>query len=237
MRRKITARPTARRGAAMNYKVAEIFTSIDGEGRLAGELAVFVRFCGCNLACSYCDTKWANEADAKYTLMSKTKIYETIISTGIRNVTLTGGEPLLQDGIDALLNLLAEDETLHVEIETNGSIPIKPYADMKNRPSMTLDYKLPGSLMEEHMCMENYECVQDIDTVKFVCGNKNDLNRALEIVEKYDVTHKCAVYFSPVFGRIEPETIVDFLKEHKLNGVRLQLQLHKLIWDPDKRGV
>lgn len=221
----------------MNYRVAEIFSSINGEGRLAGELAVFVRFCGCNLACSYCDTRWANEPSAGSTLMTETEIYASIKETGIRNVTLTGGEPLLQDGIDKLLYLLAGDENLHVEIETNGSIPIKPYADMKNRPSMTLDYKLPGSLMEEHMCTDNYADVKNEDTVKFVCGDEDDLNKALEIIEKYDLTHKCAVYLSPVFGKIEPVEMVDFLKAHSLNGVKLQLQLHKIIWDPNKRGV
>lgn len=221
----------------MNYKVAEIFSSINGEGRLAGELAVFVRFCGCNLSCSYCDTAWANERNAPFTAMTRQEIYEAIKDTGIRNVTLTGGEPLLQPGIDALLALLAADETLHVEIETNGSMPIAPYADMKNRPSMTLDYKLPGSGMEHGMYLDNYRQVQSIDTVKFVCKSEGDLNRALEIITRYRLTEKCAVYLSPVFGQIAPDRIVDFLKEHRLNGVKLQLQLHKFIWDPEKRGV
>lgn len=221
----------------MSYKVAEIFSSINGEGRLAGELAVFVRFCGCNLSCSYCDTAWANEKDAAFTPMTEQEIYAAIKETGIRNVTLTGGEPLMQPDIDALLTLLAADETLHVEIETNGSVPIAPYAEMKNRPSMTLDYKLPGSGMERAMHPDNYRQVQSIDTVKFVCGSEGDLTRALEIITEYHLTEKCAVYFSPVFGAITPDKIVDFLKEHHLNGVKLQLQLHKLIWDPQKRGV
>lgn len=221
----------------MNYKVAEIFSSINGESRLAGELAVFVRFCGCNLSCSYCDTTWANEKDAAFTPMTEQEIYAAIKKTGIRNVTLTGGEPLLQPGIDTLLAHLAEDDALHVEIETNGSMSIAPYKDMKNRPSMTLDYKLPGSGMEQGMCLDNYRLLQPIDTVKFVCGNDEDLNRALEIIYEYHLTEKCAVYLSPVFGQITPDKIVDFLKEHCLNGVRLQLQLHKLIWNPEKRGV
>ncbi len=221
----------------MNFKVAEIFSSINGEGRLAGELAVFVRFAGCNLSCSYCDTTWANAPDVPYRTMTEQQIYNAIKDAGIRNVTLTGGEPLLQPGIRRLLELLAADDALRVEIETNGSISIAPYGDMENRPSMTLDYKLPGSGMESSMCLDNYRLVKPMDTVKFVCGSQEDLNRALEIIREYDLTEKCAVYLSPVFGQISPDKMVDFLKEHCLNGVRLQLQLHKFIWDPDRQGV
>jgi 7-carboxy-7-deazaguanine synthase len=221
----------------MNFKVAEIFSSINGEGRRAGELAVFVRFCGCNLACSYCDTTWANEANAPFTLMSAEEIYSAIKKTGIVNVTLTGGEPLLQPGIKTLLQLLATDQNLRVEIETNGSMPIAPYDHMAGRPSMTLDYKLPGSGMEAQMCFENYAHLQPSDTVKFVCGSNADLNRALEIIRQFHLTDKCAVYFSPVFGQIDPAEMVEFLKTHVLNDVRLQLQLHKFIWDPAARGV
>ncbi len=221
----------------MNYEVAEIFSSINGEGPLAGTLAVFVRFAGCNLNCSYCDTTWANLKGTPFTVMTEKQIHEAIRQTGIKNVTLTGGEPLMQPGIRDLLDELSQDNDLHVEIETNGSIPIAPYQDMKNRPSMTLDYKLPSSGMESHMCMENYSQVLPSDTVKFVCGSDEDLFFALEIINKFQLTKKCAVFFSPVFGKLSPEKIVEFLKEHRLNGVRLQLQLHKFIWDPDMKGV
>ena len=221
----------------MNYKVAEIFSSINGEGPLAGTLAVFVRFAGCNLNCSYCDTTWANLKTTPFTVMTEKQIHEAIAKTGIRNVTLTGGEPLMQPGIRDLLDELSQDNALHVEIETNGSIPIAPYQDMKNRPSMTLDYKLPSSGMQECMCMENYSQVLPSDTVKFVCGSTEDLFLALEIINKFQLTKKCAVFFSPVFGKLSPDKIVEFLKKHRLNGVRLQLQLHKFIWDPDTKGV
>lgn len=85
------------------FKVAEIFTSINGEGTKAGQTAVFVRFTGCNLNCSYCDTKWANEPNAEYKLMTDREILSRIKETGIKNVTLTGGEPLLREGIHELL--------------------------------------------------------------------------------------------------------------------------------------
>ena len=219
------------------FKVAEIFTSINGEGTKAGQTAVFVRFTGCNLNCSYCDTKWANEPNAEYKLMTDREILSRIKETGIKNVTLTGGEPLLREGIYELLEEIAKDGFLQAEIETNGSIDLKPFCDIENRPSFTMDYKLPSSGMEKHMCLENFEILEKKDTVKFVSGSIEDLKKALEIIRKYDLSRRCHVYISPVFGSIEPAKIVDFMVENKLNDVNLQLQLHKFIWDPNMRGV
>ena len=219
------------------FKVAEIFTSINGEGTRAGQTAVFVRFTGCNLNCSYCDTKWANEPNAEYKLMTDREILSRIKETGIKNVTLTGGEPLLRKGIHELLEEIAKDGFLQAEIETNGSIDLKPFCDIENRPSFTMDYKLPSSGMEKHMCLENFEILEKKDTVKFVSGSIEDLKKALEIIRKYDLSRRCHVYISPVFGSIEPAKIVDFMVENKLNDVNLQLQLHKFIWDPNMRGV
>ena len=219
------------------FKVAEIFTSINGEGTRAGQTAVFVRFTGCNLNCSYCDTKWANEPNAEYKLMTDREILSRIKETGIKNVTLTGGEPLLREGIHELLEEIAKDGFLQAEIETNGSIDLTPFCDIENRPSFTMDYKLPSSGMEKHMCLENFEILEKKDTVKFVSGSIEDLKKALEIIRKYDLSRRCHVYISPVFGSIEPAKIVDFMVENKLNDVNLQLQLHKFIWDPNMRGV
>ena len=219
------------------FKVAEIFTSINGEGTKAGQTAVFVRFTGCNLNCSYCDTKWANEPNAEYKLMTDREILSRIKETGIKNVTLTGGEPLLREGIHELLEEIAKDGFLQAEIETNGSIDLTPFCNIENRPSFTMDYKLPSSGMEKHMCLENFEILEKKDTVKFVSGSIEDLKKALEIIRKYDLSRRCHVYISPVFGSIEPAKIVDFMVENKLNDVNLQLQLHKFIWDPNMRGV
>ncbi len=120
----------------MKYNVAEKFVSINGEGRSAGQLAVFIRFTGCNLGCSYCDTTWANDLKAPFELMDENQIYDYIKSTGITNVTLTGGEPLIQKNIRTLLEKLASDKKIRVEIETNGSIDISEYFDIENRPSL-----------------------------------------------------------------------------------------------------
>ncbi len=224
------------------YRLAEHFVSINGEGRLAGELALFLRFTGCNLRCDWCDTMWANEKDAPFTAVTDSDLVEiaeqAIAAHGVRNVTLTGGEPLLQEDLAMLCGTLAE-LGLDTEIETNGSVPLEPFLKECDKyscnPSITMDYKLPSSGMEQRMCTENLGLLKDSDTLKFVCGSRNDLERAAEILEEYKP--ECAVYLSPVFGRIEPAEMVEFMKERKLWYVRLQLQLHKIIWDPMERGV
>ncbi len=218
------------------FKVAEKFVSINGEGPRAGELAVFLRFCGCNLNCGYCDTRWANTADVKCEFVSAEELVAYVKSTGVKNVTLTGGEPLLQADIARLIVLLGASDA-EVEIETNGSVLLKDIVSLSPRPAVTADYKLPSSGMEKYMLTENFSSLTLRDAVKFVVGDKCDLLRAEEIINGYGLTDRCRVYFSPVFGKIQPEEIAEFMKERKLNGVRLQLQLHKIIWEPDKRGV
>ena len=123
----------------MKYKVAEIFSSINGEGPLAGELAVFIRLAGCNLRCRYCDTSWANEEDVSYEEMTDQQIHSYIKDAGLKNVTLTGGEPLVQQGILELVQLLCSDSELVVEIETNGSVDLKEFCKVIPRPRFTME--------------------------------------------------------------------------------------------------
>lgn len=219
------------------YKIAEHFISINGEGTRVGQLAYFIRFPGCNLTCTYCDTSWANQPDTKYTEMTAEDILETVRLSGIRNVTITGGEPLIQENIAELLTLLCADSHLSVEIETNGSADISAFTQLKNRPVFTLDYKLPSSQMEIMMRVSNFEYLKPCDTVKFVAGSLEDLERAMTVIDAYSLIEKCNVHISPVFGEIEPSDIVEFMKQNTMNGISLRLQLHKLIWDPQKRGV
>ena len=221
----------------IKFRVAEQFISINGEGTRAGELAVFVRLCGCNLHCSYCDTQWANQADVSYTLQTAKEIVQAILQTGIRNVTLTGGEPLLTPHVETLIAAITAEPSLSLEIETNGSIPLRPFAAKQPRPIFTMDYKLPSSGMESQMYLENLAWLQSEDTVKLVVGSHVDLERSAALIEQYHLTNRCHVYFSPVFGAIDPKEMVQFLIQKQLNGVRLQLQLHKYIWDPQERGV
>lgn len=221
----------------MIYKVVETFISINGEGQHAGELALFIRFAGCNLNCNYCDTRWANQPDVVYQEMTETEIKALVTDSGVRNVTLTGGEPLLQPGMYQLLETMGSLPDIRIEIETNGSVDIEPYMTLIRRPAFTLDYKLPGSGMEAGMNTENYRYLTKEDTVKFVISDKADLTRAREIIEQYQLEGRCGIYYSPVFGRIRPAEIVDDMIEHRLNGVHMQLQMHKFIWDPEQRGV
>ena len=225
------------------YKVAEKFVSINGESRLAGELAVFIRLLGCNLNCTYCDTAWAIPGDGPCELMNLDEIIEYVEGTGVKNVTITGGEPLLQPGLENLIQELIS-RNHKVEIETNGAISIKGLREiadnysLTSQLSVTLDYKCPISGMEEFMLPENYDYLRKYDTVKFVVGDRTDLERAKKIIERYRlVEREIAVYLSPVFGSIASAEIVEYMIEHKMNGVRNQLQQHKFIWDPDKRGV
>ena len=225
-----------------NFRLAEHFVSINGEGQNAGELALFLRFTGCNLHCDWCDTTWANDKDAPKNVLTTAELAdiakEAIENCDVRNVTLTGGEPLLQQDIAELCAELAK-LGLNVEIETNGAIPLESFLENFDRnsmrPSITMDYKLPSSKMEQYMCTENLALLDMSDTLKFVCGSIEDMERAVVILE--DAKPRCTAYFSPVFGRLDPADMVEFMKEHKLGTVRLQLQLHKMIWDPDKRGV
>lgn len=216
-------------------KVVEIFTSINGESKRAGELAVFVRFAGCNLNCAYCDTKWANEPDTEYKDMTPKEIADYVIKQQVTNVTITGGEPLLQKNIEQLVALLMESGH-RVEIETNGSVDIDSIAWSK-RPSFTVDYKSPSSGCESKMFMDNYSKVGADDVVKFVVGSKEDLDKARDIIKQYHLDQKSNVFVSPVWGDIEPAQIVEYMIENKLNDIKLQIQMHKIVWDPDKRGV
>lgn len=220
----------------ITYPVAEKFVSINGEGTRAGELAVFIRFKGCNLSCDYCDTKWANRADTPAVQETAEEIFKFVENSRVVNVTLTGGEPLLQKELYALIEMLIKSGK-SVEIETNGSVSIEELSRKEYRPLFTMDYKLPTSGMEGSMCIENFQYLTEQDTVKFVSGSISDLEKAAEIIEKYTLIERCHVYFSPVFGSIEPSEIVAFMKQRRLNGARLQLQLHKFIWDSDKKGV
>lgn len=220
------------------FYVAEKFLSINGEGLRAGQPAVFIRFRGCNLKCSYCDTAWAQGEDCPAEIMTENEILEYILSSGVKCCTLTGGEPVLREGFDKLCMLLSEQKDLRTEIETNGSADLSSIAAVRgDNIVFTMDYKLPSSGMEKYMNTDNFELLARGDCVKFVCGSSEDLDRACDIITEYKLSGKCDTIFSPVFGKIEPADIVDFILEKKLMNARVQLQLHKFIWEPDKRGV
>ena len=223
-------------------KVVEKFVSINGESSRAGELAVFIRFKGCNLRCNYCDTMWANLENCPFDEMTPQEIGNYVCSTGVKNVTLTGGEPLLQKDMHELIGLLISDCGVRVEIETNGSVDLSTFTAIeykggKVRPVFTMDYKSKSSGYEEAMNLDNFSYLKAEDTVKFVVGSREDLDKAKEIINNHNLLGKCNLYLSPIFGEIQPSDMVDYMIENNLNGVRLQIQMHKVIWDPNMKGV
>lgn len=221
------------------FNIIEKFLSIDGEGPTSGELATFIRFQGCNLRCSWCDTTYSWNKENTSEVLTAEEIYKYIKENKVTNVTLTGGEPLIQKNIHELLELLNSDDNLKVHIETNGAVNIGPFKNkfIKNNISYIVDFKLPSSNMMDRMDFNNLSIVESNDVYKFVIGSKEDLEIAYEIICKYNLTSKCFVYLSPVSGNIEMQEIVEFMKDKNLNKVRLQVQLHKIIWDKNARGV
>lgn len=215
-------------------KVVEIFGSIDGEGLRTGELATFIRLAGCNLRCSYCDTCYALK-NSDGIEMTIDEILEKVKNIGYKNITLTGGEPLIHKDIDELIKTLLENDYM-INIETNGSIDI---SNLDKRILITMDYKTPASNEENKMNLANFNYLKENDVMKFVC-NRNDLPKVKEIIKNNNI--KSYIYLSPIFNEIEPVELVDFLKElHKENidtkKIRVQIQLHKIIWSPDERSV
>ena len=168
-----------------------------------------------------------------------------VVIVGVGMVGMSFAYALLNQNIcDELvlidINKVRENVKDNLTTAMNGQVINDIYDkvnDEMERLSMTADYKLAGSNMEQYMKLDNFNNLQSQDTVKFVVSSEEDLKRALEIIRQYNLTEKCYVYFSPVFGKIEPVTIVDFMKDNLINGVRVQLQLHKFIWSPDKKGV
>jgi len=215
-------------------KVNEIFFSIQGESSYAGIPCAFVRLTGCNLRCSYCDTRYAYDEGDERTLEQVLDAVERL-PAGL--VEITGGEPLLQPETHSLAIALA-DRGYKVLIETNGSISV---VGRDVRAKVIMDVKCPGSGMSGHILWENLEALAPGDEVKFVLTNRADYEWALEIMEKYRLRANKAVHLSPAFGLLEPRQLASWMLEspqlkHSLN-VRLQLQIHKYIWPSVERGV
>ena len=224
------------------YHVIEIFASIDGEGLRSGQTAQFVRLAHCNLSCSYCDTRYAWDATSepiKSQSMSAADIVATL-RPDIKNVTLTGGEPLLGCGAYKLVKAIV-DAGFYLNIETNGAVDIAQFRPLLTGKSFfTLDYKLPSSGMEKNMLMANYQHLRSSDVVKFVVGSDNDVPSMLRTIE---YMHKhCAemphIYVGVVWGQYNAQRLVQLmLTEPLLSDCTLQLQIHKFIWNPNERGV
>lgn len=211
-------------------KIVEIFKSIDGEGKYAGLPATFIRVFGCNCRCSYCDTPYSWEG-VEYTEMTVDEIIKKVKELEVKHITLTGGEPLIHKDIDKLINELIKNNFI-INVETNGTIqPTTRHSNI----FYTMDYKTNVSGMSDKMNMSALNNLTENDVLKFVVGSREDLEQSKQIIET--ITSNPQVYFSPVFGKIEPKDIVDYVLDNKLYKCRVQIQLHKVIWDSNERGV
>lgn len=209
-------------------KVCEIFTSIQGESRYAGVPCTFVRMTGCNLRCSYCDTQYAYHGGEE---LSEDSVINKVEKAAIQLVEITGGEPLIQKGVGALIKRLI-DEGFCVLVETNGSLLIK---DIDKRAIVILDIKTPGSGMADKMDFSNIDHIKQDDEIKFVMTSRRDYEWTKNIISKYDLTGKCNLLLSPAYGVLDPEDLARWMLEDRIKA-RLNLQIHKYIFRPDTRG-
>lgn|SRR5581483_725828 len=209
-------------------KVTEIFHSIQGESTLAGRPCVFVRLTGCPLRCTWCDTAYSFHGG---TDMSIETIREQVRTYGCSLVEVTGGEPLHEPESFGLITALCQDG-YEVLVETSGAIDISP---VDRRARIILDVKCPGSGMTDRMDWENLSRLRPGDEVKFVLLDRGDYEWAREVMARHHLTNR-PILFSPVHGRLDPRELSEWVLADRL-GVRVQLQMHKYIWDPDTRGV
>ena len=212
------------------YRISEIFDSIEGEGKRTGYMSIFIRLTGCNLRCSYCDTKYAQVMGKEDVEMDEDKLIEKIKSYPWKLITLTGGEPLLQN-VENLVRRLALTG-YKINIETNGAVPLLPHRWIN--VFYTMDWKCPSSGENDKMLKDNLKQLTKYDVLKFVVGSQEDLDEMRNIIKTCPT--KPLFYVSPVYGEIDSQDIVQYIKDNKLD-VCMQIQLHKVIWNPDERGV
>lgn len=214
-------------------KVVEIFNSIEGEGKRVGKPCTFIRLFGCNLRCKYCDSLYAVESGSSYEEMSVEDILQKVQEYGCPSVTVTGGEPLIHKGINVLLSVLATSG-YEVNVETNGTVEPRYY--LQDRVFYTVDYKTDASGESSKMNPRAFR-LQLGDVIKCVVGSEEDMKQSLAYLKLIGADKFPNIYLSPVFGMIEPVKLVEFVKENKLWNWSVQLQIHKVIWDPQKKGV
>lgn len=207
-------------------RVVEIYKSLQGESYFSGLPCIFIRTAGCNLRCSYCDTKYAYKSGRALSvsaILSKIRVYK------IKLVEITGGEPLLQDDIGLLINKLLDNDYF-VLIETNGSLDI---SCLPKDVTRVMDIKCPGSGMEKKNRWENVNHLTKNDEIKFVVSDRFDYNWAKQKIKDYSLDKKTKISFSVASGMLLPKKLADWILKDELN-VRFQIQLHKILW-PGRR--
>ncbi len=210
------------RPAAERVRVTEIFRSLQGEAATTGAPTVFVRLTGCPLRCVYCDTAYAfHGGDSRCV----DDVLATVAAERTQHVCVTGGEPLAQPGCATLLERLC-DAGHAVSLETSGALDI---AGADPRASRVLDLKTPGSGECHRNRWENLDHLTPHDQIKFVLCDRADFDWAVRRVRERGLDHICPVWFSPVWETLSPRDLADWIVAEQ-PPVRMQLQLHKIIW-------
>ena len=210
--------------------ICEIFYSLQGESTFAGMPCVFIRLSGCNLDCSWCDTRYA---DTQYQSMTLDQILKQIREYPCNLVEVTGGEPLHQNETYLLISMLL-DKNYQVLLETNGSKSIK---NIHSNCIKIIDIKCPSSNESDSFLFENLEYLTEDDELKFVIADRQDYEFAKSMIEnRLTLVSQTKIHLSPVFSQITPEVLAKWIIEVNLRA-RLSLQQHKIIWDPDTQGV
>jgi 7-carboxy-7-deazaguanine synthase len=217
--------------------VSEIFQSIDGEGYHAGFPTVFFRVVGCNLRCSWCDSKYTFNPDSESKWFSIPEAIDKVKSYGINHVTITGGEPLLEENKEWMTSFIEKLLScgFEVDIETNGAVDLLYWKEWfkGNDVIFIMDWKAPASKMNRFMIEKNLSYLDKRDIVKIVVTDSDfeEVEKVLKIGTDADI------YISPVFDQVTMSKIPEFVLEHKNENIRCQIQMHKVFWNPDKRGV
>lgn len=213
-------------------RIVEQFLSLQGESTHAGRLCYFIRLAGCNLRCSYCDTAIALDFQAG-TPVDVAELVDAAVASGAPLVEVTGGEPMAQSGTPELLRALLA-AGLEVAMETNGSLPLDAVPEQVIR---IVDWKLPSSGMESRMLAANFRQLRPRDEVKFVIGSREDYESAKRVLDEYAIAGQTGnILYSPVWGKIDFEALAGWLIADRLPG-RMQIQMHKVVWGPEKTGV
>ena len=223
------AEPWAR-ARTRTLRVAETFVSLQGEGTRAGRPTFFVRLTGCALRCRWCDTAWAFFEGRRRTLAA---IEQEVLDSGLRQVCVTGGEPLLQPAVVPLVRRLARDDRLEVVVETGGDQDVSVLPEEVIR---IVDIKLPGSGMADRMDPANIARLGPRDEVKLVLADRRDYEEARRLVRGRLAGFPGEILFSPVAGGLAASDLAQWVLEDRL-PVRVQLQLHRLVWPERERGV
>ena len=213
-------------------RISEIFDSIQGESHWAGYPCTFLRLAGCNLDCTWCDTRFARGPQSGEPREVDDLVAE-VRRRGQPTVEVTGGEPLLQSETPKLLGALLAGRGQRVLLETNGSLPLDA---VPAGVHVIMDLKPPGSGMVEHNRWANLGRLRPGDEVKIVCCDRTDYEWARGVIDEYHLRRRTRVSLSPVLGALEPNEMAEWLLADRLD-VRLQIQLHKVLWPERERGV